>query len=369
MGGPYPLPGKESNGGAQEVTYVLANTLAKLDMKLSVLTRSNEITKDFKHQENNVDFHYFATRRPKLISSLARDIPALRKKIKKIDPDIVHAQTPEFAYCSLKENYPTVLTLHSMVWKEAKYYPGIHGWARRIIYPKLLDSVFGKLKYLIMISPYVEKEVKGRTDAKRFLIENPINERFFNIVNTENENRILYVGVIRKIKNAFALVKAIHLIPDEIEFNLILGGKIDEKIYGNKLDKYLEDNNLKSNVNLIGHLNKRQLVSEYSKMSFLCLPSKHETAPMVISEAMASGKPVIASNICGIPHMVAHGETGYLIEPEDIHGIAESIQKLLLSKKLRNEMGRKAKEEAKRKWHPDVVAEKTLQVYRQIVRN
>jgi glycosyltransferase involved in cell wall biosynthesis len=61
----------------------------------------------------------------------------------------------------------------------------------------------------------------------------------------------------------------------------------------------------------------------------LVLPSLNEGMGRVLVEAMAAGKPVVASNVGGIPDLVRHGETGYLVPPADEKALADSIKKLL----------------------------------------
>ena len=68
---------------------------------------------------------------------------------------------------------------------------------------------------------------------------------------------------------------------------------------------------------------------------------------MTIIEAMGTGLPVIASRVGGVPDMVTDGESGLLIEPT-AEALAQAIEKLVRSEELRQHLGRKAREEAKR---------------------
>ena len=102
-------------------------------------------------------------------------------------------------------------------------------------------------------------------------------------------------------------------------------------------------------------------------MSLFCLPSNQETAPLVISEAMASGKPVVASNICGIPYMIRDSETGFLFDPDDAYELSEKISKIMTDEKLRIRMGKNARSDALKRWHPDIIAEKTYKLYEDIL--
>ena len=88
---------------------------------------------------------------------------------------------------------------------------------------------------------------------------------------------------------------------------------------------------------------------------------------MAIEEAMAAGVPVVTSNRCGMPHMVADGASGFLVDPGDPDDIARRMGQLLTDDQLRRSMGRKSQEIAKERFHPAAVARRTLEVYQQAV--
>jgi glycosyltransferase involved in cell wall biosynthesis len=71
----------------------------------------------------------------------------------------------------------------------------------------------------------------------------------------------------------------------------------------------------------------------------LALPSTQEGMPYVILEAMASGVPVVAAGVYGIPEMVAQGETGLLVEPRDEAGLRDALISLVERPNVREKMG------------------------------
>jgi glycosyltransferase involved in cell wall biosynthesis len=75
-------------------------------------------------------------------------------------------------------------------------------------------------------------------------------------------------------------------------------------------------------------------------MDLLCLPSYMEGRPNVVNEAMASGLPVIATRIGGIPDMVREGETALLFDPGDVEGLRGCLRMLVNDPNLRKRMGR-----------------------------
>jgi glycosyltransferase involved in cell wall biosynthesis len=73
------------------------------------------------------------------------------------------------------------------------------------------------------------------------------------------------------------------------------------------------------------------------------LPSLNEGMGRVLLEAMASGKPIVASNVGGIPDLVKDGQNGFLVRPGDVNGLSLAIKKLIEDKELRVKMGAKGR--------------------------
>ena len=88
---------------------------------------------------------------------------------------------------------------------------------------------------------------------------------------------------------------------------------------------------------------------------------------MVVQQAMAAGKASVVSRIGGFSCIVKDGETGFLVDPENIEGFAERIHLLLLDGELRRSVGEKARAEAFRRFTPAVIAKKTHDLYKRLV--
>ncbi len=94
----------------------------------------------------------------------------------------------------------------------------------------------------------------------------------------------------------------------------------------------------------------------YPKADIAVVPSKwQEPFGKVAIEAMACGKPVIASKVGGLQEIVRHGETGLLVEPGDVDGWEKAIKRLLNNKSERQEMGKRARETAVREYDWEVI--------------
>ncbi|MCK4818349.1 glycosyltransferase family 4 protein, partial [bacterium] len=235
-------------------------------------------------------------------------------------------------------------------------------------------------KNFIIINPYVSnvlKEYNTRLMPKKvFNIPNCLALRFFYENGKKGKNQdvsIIYCGSFVPRKGLLDLLEALKVVENRnLHFKLYLTGII---IKTNEVKAFVEtvktfvEKNIKSNVEFTGFVNPSDMASLLRKMDVLVLPSSAETAPMVIAEAMASGIPVIAYDVGGTKYMIKDGSTGFLVKVGDIKELADKIELLLTDKDLRNRMGCKAKEEARRQYHPDVVAKKTIDTYREILKS
>ena len=95
-------------------------------------------------------------------------------------------------------------------------------------------------------------------------------------------------------------------------------------------------------------------------LDIFILPSFGETYGLVVIEAMAMEKSVIATNAGGLPEIIADGKTGLLIEPRNVEAIANAIERILDDENLRISLGRSARQDALRRFGMDSCVEALL---------
>jgi len=120
-------------------------------------------------------------------------------------------------------------------------------------------------------------------------------------------------------------------------------------------------------VVMLGRVGQDEIMNQLSRASIFVLPSLQENAPMAIAEAMAVGVPPISSRVCGMPYMIEEGVTGYLVEPNDYKTYADRIQALVTDDSLRQAFSQAAQAESRRRYHPEAVATKTVDLYRLLI--
>jgi glycosyltransferase involved in cell wall biosynthesis len=100
----------------------------------------------------------------------------------------------------------------------------------------------------------------------------------------------------------------------------------------------------------------------------LVLPSLNEGMGRVLVEAMAAGKPVVASRVGGIPDLVIHGKTGFLVPPADEKALAAWIKKILDDPENAWEMGQRGKEFCQQ-FNLEAMIEKLDDLYSDLILN
>jgi glycosyltransferase involved in cell wall biosynthesis len=348
----YPLDSENIRGGVESSMIGLIKELKKFDdLQLHVVTSTKFINTDKVVYDGNLTIHYLSSPKfPQLFTSLTFDQYKLKRKIWEINPDLVnaHMTAPIYGFPALKTKYPVILTVHGVVSEEANTWGGLLGLVKRKIFVPMENYTLNKAKSIVTVSPYVAKKIKNKCNGNIHIIPNGINSERFKIENNAVDNRLLVVGGIEPRKGLINLLTAITIVKKENPFvKLHIVGKVRDKQYFNSLINYVKQNSLQNQVIFKGPLSDEELNAEYSECSIFVFPSREESQGIVLLEAMATGKAVVATNIGGIPYVVENYVTGRLVEYGDIQELAKAINTLIGDKNLRQMFGTNGQKRAK----------------------
>ena len=163
------------------------------------------------------------------------------------------------------------------------------------------------------------------------------------------DNRVLYVGRVTRHKGLGQLIRAVGLVEGA---TLEVSGEGWWKPAAEKLVARL---GLESRVRFLGWLARLELDAAYRRAGVVAVPSLWpEPFGMVGLEAMARGRPVVASATGGIPEWLADGETGLLTPPGDVRALAGALERLLDDADLRARMGAAGAEHVRRRFTANV---------------
>ncbi|HEY0068624.1 MAG TPA: glycosyltransferase [Chloroflexia bacterium] len=164
---------------------------------------------------------------------------------------------------------------------------------------------------------------------------------------------LLFVGRIERLKGIDTLLESAAVVSRTCAGRnlkvLIVGGggqTAEENAEIRRIWQLHQDLNLEDQVEFVGSKPQEMLPLYYSAADITVMPSHYESFGMVAVESMASGTPVIASNVGGLSYTVKDGVTGYLVPEENHFVLAEQVHHLLKNPDVREQMGRHAAEHA-----------------------
>ncbi len=355
--------------GAERVAIELSKVLIRHGYHpiIGVLKNTHnphtEVTDEAK--ENSIDHAVFPCRSQfdrKLISSL-------REFIKTNHVDLVHCH-------GYKSNFYGILASRNMV-------PAVttnHNWLRpnwRLKVYCLIDSLL--IRYfnrIIAVSDEVKEEMLavGVPEEKIRVIYNGIDlDRFKDQCSSEkirkelgldgNDRIVGTIGSFTEAKGYDYLLKAAKEIIDArkaVKFLIVGDGPLNGHLRNTARGLGIQDN-----VIFTGY--RKDIPELLSVMDMYVLSSVREGLPMVLLEAMAAGKPVIASKVGAVPKVIIDNESGVLITPGDAGEMKKAVLDLLSDDSRSKRLGLAGQKRLKENFSSDVMAGKYMSVYGELV--
>ena len=296
----------------------------------------------------------------------------LRLKGRKLD--IVH-DTYEAGFFSFKTPFKKIMTIHETAFIR---FPGAYRRRGMAYYKYLFPLIVKNTDMIITPSESTKRDLvtylKVPEDKIRVIYE-AADERFKPLDKTaiiEVRQKygldfpfILYVGLMIPKKNIPALIKAYNKLKKTgMEHKLVITGRKAPRVENAEIFEIVERLNLQKDVIFTGYIPPDDLPGLYNAADLFVYPSFNEGFGLPPLEAMACGTPVITSNTSSLPGVV--GDAGIMIDPYDIEGLAEAMDKVLTNQALRQEMIKKGLKRAKRfSW--EKMARETLKVYESVL--
>lgn len=293
----------------------------------------------------------------------------IEKFLRELSPDVIHAHDI-YGLTTTGLRIPRVFTVHGFIHADTLVSGESFPRVRSRIWKTVETGGWARQPHIISISPYVREGLSGIARGVIHDIDNPISEAFFRLPRRERKGVVFSAAVISPRKNTLNLVEGFaKMLERGIEGELRLAGAVWEERYGERVRERIRALGLEKRVALLGRIGTERVREELSQAAVFALASLEENSPMGIEEAMAAGVPVVTSNRCGMPYMVRHGESGFLVDPNDPADIARRLECLLADDDARERMGRRSKEIAADRFHPQIVARRTREVYLEAARS
>jgi glycosyltransferase involved in cell wall biosynthesis len=194
------------------------------------------------------------------------------------------------------------------------------------------------------------KEKRGVPADKVLVIPYGVNLEKFNL-NTKNEIRKEFglnakdcvIGVVGRLHpqkgHVYLIDAAVQIVKEFPDTKFVFAGDGDLR---HELEERIKARQLEKHFLFVGY--RMDIANVMSSFDIFVLPSLYEGLPNVVLEAMASGKPVVATSVDGTVEAVVDGETGYLVQPTDVEALQKALLRLLGDRELARKMGKKGRE-------------------------
>ena len=292
------------------------------------------------------------------------NIRALVKKLRSLPkPDIIHSYVTfpaGFLAFRLAEKWkiPYIISEHSGPFPFPEYISG-NKVSSKITLPLLNASA------VLAVSRFLQSQILSSCFVQSIVIPNLVDTEFYQPASfAEPRKRFSFfsLSILTYTKGVMDLVEAFGIaVQKGLNADLFIGG---DGYLKHKIKHKIITSHLEHRIHLLGFLNPQQALEQYQKCDCYILPSHIESFSLVLLEAMACGKPTLATD-CGGPKDIVTPETGVLIPPQNPVLMAEAMLKM--KENMPNYSAERIREICIKNYSPAVICNKITAVYQNIL--
>lgn len=353
-------------GGAEQIVFNLLSGLDRNRWESILIYHSYPGIAPFIEKVNELDIEIIPLPPIERWTNISQMLKLIRK-LRALNATVFHAHLPWYLSCSYGLLCAYLAGVPATVATQQLYIE--INPSRLYILQKLISMIVDR--YIAVSGGVAEK--LGRlifSHDKIRVVKNGISIENFPCTKSNTlrellkDNKdmpiVLTVARLDKQKGHEYLIEAASMVPEAV-FALVGDGP--ER---GKLETYVKEMNLEKRLVFLGY--REDIQEILSGCDLFVLPSLYEGLPLAILEAMAAGKPVIASDINGTDEIINDGKTGILVPPADPNAIAEAIRRVLSDPSLARNLAASGKERAYSEFSSKKMVEGVTRVYEDIIR-
>jgi glycosyltransferase involved in cell wall biosynthesis len=299
-------------------------------------------------------------------------VPTVRKLINEIQPDIINAHYASgYGTTARRLNFhPFLLSVWGSDIYIFPYKSFLHKWFVKknvLAADRIASTSFAMAEQIRKIVPSIKHIAitPFGVDIKKF-------ENDCQIIN----NTIITIGTVKTMDYIYGidlLIEAFSILLVRVQ-NRDDQKKITLKLRlvgsGKQLNEYIlltHKLNIQDNVEFIGQIDHADVPNELNKFDIYVALSRSESFGVAVLEAGAAGKPVVVSNVGGLPEVVIPNETGLIVKSDNVVEAADAIEKLILNFELRKYMSSNAKNYVAKNYSWDASVQKMIALYEETI--
>lgn len=327
----------------------------------------------------------------------------LEKVLKDFRPDIIHVHSlraSSLTYSALKpcidSKVPIIMTLHDcflvcpmmtliksnrtnckMECKGLNKLPCVFNNCGNNLEQSFRFAMMSFINKLTGYDKYIKKFITPSNALKNLILSADIgidknrittvnnfisNDELKTVPNYDNKGYFLYTGRLSREKGIHYLLQAMTDLPKEIQLHVVGTGPQEKE-----LKEYAQNHNL-DNVKFLGFKKREDIKKEYQNCIATILPCNwFENFPTTNMESFINGKPVVASDIGGIPEQVENNKTGLLFKPANVEQLKECIMTYWNNPELATAHGKNAYQKAITQYTEERYYNDILQIYKEVL--
>jgi glycosyltransferase involved in cell wall biosynthesis len=326
--------------GTQIATYFMAEHLARRGHVVHVITTLDEGLPE-ESCEKGFYIHRIPLIKIRIFGALFH-WRAIIRTLRKIEPDLVHAQ-------SLISGMPALISKKMLKIPYIVWGQGSDVYLPNGLVKLTSKTVIKNADSAIALTEDMKRVMQDIYNRDIAVVPNGIElgvnvEKPHVRILEETYKRILFVGRLHPVKGVRYLIQAMQLIHESHpETKLILVGDGEERDYLEDLTDHL---GIRECVDFVGEVPHERIIDYLDHADVFVLSSLSESFGIVLLEAMACGLPIVATRVGGIPEIIEDGVNGYLVNPGDYQELSERIQLLLRDEASTAEMSKNNRQKA-----------------------
>lgn len=293
-------------------------------------------------------------------------LPVLKRAIKEFKPNIVHAHYASSygLIAALSNFHPIVVS----IWGSDVFsFPN-----KSILHKMIIKYVLNKADIITSTSEVMAKEATKYTNKNIKVIPFGVDLEVFKPMKVNSlfsENDIV-IGTVKTLEEKYGieyLIRAFKILVDKypdlpLKLLIVGGGSLEEELKNLVKQLSIDERTL-----FTGKVPFSEVPKYHNMITISVSVSDSESFGVSVVESMACEKPVVVSNVGGLPEVVEENITGFIVPPKNIQETAKAIEKLILNKQLREQMGKSGRERVKKLFDWKKNVKQMMELYQEIL--